>query len=349
MISRRDFLKMGGTALASAMLAGKLNISLVAASENIQRGRVLYWNLPVHSEPNKSSHQVSNYKFNNLLPIMDKVLGGDEGDYNPWWFKIGHEGYAYSGGIQLVKETMNPTRADFPQGGLPGEVTVPYTESNWRTSGAFANIGSLMYYQTIHWIMGVVADPVSGRVWYRAYDHLYNKEYFLRPQHVRIIPEEEMTPISPHLDPAKKLIEVSLQEQKVRAYEGDRLVFISRAATGKGVQKTPTGWFRTFHKRPSAHMVGGTDIENYYDLPGVPWDTFITSEAVALHGTYWHNDFGTPHSYGCINLPVPAARWIYRWTIPTVPYGTMYLLEPGKGVNVHVIEGPGGQGRRFNR
>ena len=44
----------------------------------------------------------------------------------------------------------------------------------------------------------------------------------------------------------------------------------------------------------------------------------FTDNGVAFHGAYWHNDFGTPRSHGCVNLPVSFAKWLYDWT----PLGT---------------------------
>ena len=58
---------------------------------------------------------------------------------------------------------------------------------------------------------------------------------------------------------------------------------------------------------------------NGFDLPGVPWVSYIHWTGIALHGTYWHNDFGTPRSRGCINLTPADARWLFRWTMPIVP------------------------------
>ena len=63
----------------------------------------------------------------------------------------------------------------------------------------------------------------------------------------------------------------------------------------------------------------GDGTENTYHLPGVPWVSFFTGSGVALHGTYWHNDYGIPHSHGCINMTPQAAKWLYRWTLPSVP------------------------------
>ena len=75
----------------------------------------------------------------------------------------------------------------------------------------------------------------------------------------------------------------------------------------------------TFHKRPSRHMAAGNLAANGYDLPGVPWVIYFTEEGIAIHGTFWHNDFGRPRSHGCINVAPHVAKWIYRWTNPEVP------------------------------
>jgi hypothetical protein len=32
-----------------------------------------------------------------------------------------------------------------------------------------------------------------------------------------------------------------------------------------------------------------------------------------LHGTYWHDNFGTPMSHGCVNLSNADAQWLFNW------------------------------------
>jgi len=113
-------------------------------------------------------------------------------------------------------------------------------------------------------------------------------------------------------------------------------VYAARVATGRQDFETPEGWFDTFHKRPTYHMFGGADEASVFDLPGVPWDTYITDTGVALHGTYWHTDFGRTHSHGCINMRPEDARWIFRWTLPTVPAGERLMLTPGAGTRVRI-------------
>jgi lipoprotein-anchoring transpeptidase ErfK/SrfK len=56
--------------------------------------------------------------------------------------------------------------------------------------------------------------------------------------------------------------------------------------------------------------------DNYY-LPDVPYVMYF-ADYLAIHGTYWHDNFGYPMSHGCVNLPTWAAEWLYYWA----GYGT---------------------------
>src|SRR3972149_6247476 len=127
------------------------------------------------------------------------------------------------------------------------------------------------------------------------------------------------------------------------------LVKTARRSTGSTIQATfgssgsagaaywtPEGDFVTFRKRPSRHMSAG-NLASGYDLPGVPWVAYITEEGVSFHGTYWHNDFGTPRSHGCINMNPEAAHSLYRWTYPVVPRDEMEVwVSYGTSVKVHI-------------
>ena len=60
-----------------------------------------------------------------------------------------------------------------------------------------------------------------------------------------------------------------------------------------------------------------------YDLPGVPWTMYFTDDGAAIHGAYWHDEFGFQHSHGCVNLPLNLARKLYEWT----PLGTLVIVQ----------------------
>jgi len=225
--------------------------------------------------------------------------------------------------------------AQIPTTGILGEITVPYTDSAFGINSR-PSMGPRLYYLSTHWITDTVIDDQDGSSWYKAYDAATQGHYFISTAVLRLFTETELAPISPQVPAQDKHIEIYLNRQLLLAYEWDTLVYIARVATGRPNFETPTGNFQTFHKRPSYHMFGGADEFSIFDLPGVPWDSYITDTGVALHGTYWHNDFGHPHSHGCINMLPDDAKWVYRWTIPNLLPGERLALQPGYGTSVQV-------------
>ena len=112
-------------------------------------------------------------------------------------------------------------------------------------------------------------------------------------------------------------IDVNLSEQRLYAYEGDTLVNSFIVSTGTWQTPTVTGSYKIWVKLRSAAMSG----PGYY-LPDVPYIMYFY-KGYGLHGTYWHNNFGTPMSHGCVNLSIPDAEWVYNFT------------QVGTVVNVH--------------
>ncbi len=333
-LSRRDFLKVSGATLLG-LLISDLHVERAAAGLSPSQGRVVYDHLLIRDAPSFQGMRLGSFPRDSLLEISSQVVGGVESDYNRLWYQIGKQGYVYSGGVQPVETVKNPAVMDIPQIGVVGQVTVPIAYSSWDVNHHPVP-GPVLYYATAHFINEVVTDNRDGSRWYKAYDQLYQAYYYIRPEDVHILSADEMAPLSQGIPENEKHIEVYLDSQLLMAFEGHQLVYVARAATGKKGFETPTGHFHTFHKRPTAHMTGGYDEYSMFDLPAIPWDSYITESGVAIHGTYWHNDFGTPHSHGCVNLAPQDAFWIYRWTLPTVPEGERFLYVPGKGTEVWV-------------
>ena len=118
----------------------------------------------------------------------------------------------------------------------------------------------------------------------------------------------------------EKWIEVSIPEQKVRAWEGNKLVMEFLVSTGKWAP-TPTGTFTIWHKTRNQVMSGGSkELSTYYYLPNVPNNMFFY-KGYAIHGAYWHNNFGHPMSHGCVNSPLASAAQIFEWAGPVVLAG----------------------------
>lgn len=136
----------------------------------------------------------------------------------------------------------------------------------------------------------------------------------------------------------EKWIEVSLSDQKVRAWEGNRVVMEFPISSGKWAL-TPKGDFRIWYKTRNQSMIGGSkELGTYYNLPNVPHNMFFY-QAYALHGAYWHNNFGQPMSHGCVNAPLSNAAQIFEWAGPVLPEGVNALRatadNPGTRVYVH--------------
>ena len=101
-------------------------------------------------------------------------------------------------------------------------------------------------------------------------------------------------------------IDVDLTNQQLRVYKGKNLLNTFIVSTGTWRTPTVTGQYRIYVKYLSADMAG----PGYY-LPDVPYVMYFY-EGYGIHGTYWHNNFGTPMSHGCVNLRTDNAEWVYN-------------------------------------
>ncbi len=115
-----------------------------------------------------------------------------------------------------------------------------------------------------------------------------------------------------------KWIHVDLAEQTLVAYEGDEPVYATMISSGKEGYEPPTGLFQVEQKYISTTMNATDAIDGFYEVEEVPW-TLYYHGGYALHGAYWHTDFGKVRSHGCTNIAPVDARWLYYWTDPEVP------------------------------
>jgi hypothetical protein len=118
-----------------------------------------------------------------------------------------------------------------------------------------------------------------------------------------------------------KWIHVDLAEQTLVAYEGNDPVFATLVSSGKGKEfATPIGLFQIREKHISITMSGPDPDHGVYEVGEVPW-TLYYHDSYALHGAYWHDDFGQTRSHGCTNIAPADARWLFYWTDGDVPPG----------------------------
>ncbi|HKP52613.1 MAG TPA: L,D-transpeptidase [Chloroflexia bacterium] len=118
-----------------------------------------------------------------------------------------------------------------------------------------------------------------------------------------------------------KWIDIDLSSQRLRAYAGNTLIYSTLISSGTSRYPTVKGTFRVYSKIRSQRMRGGTGRDRY-DLPNVPHVMYFYG-AYAIHGAYWHHNFGRPMSHGCVNLPLGIAGTLYNWT----PMGTTVVVH----------------------
>ncbi|MGV8027119.1 MAG: L,D-transpeptidase family protein [Anaerolineaceae bacterium] len=323
MISRRNFLKSMGAGVAGLVLtgsSGKFNFL-----SSTQLGRVTKEpSISVYQDASETSTILFQRYRDEILHLYEEITSPDGPGYNPVWYRI-WGGYVHSGFIQKVKYQLNTLVDEFPSQGQLMELTVPYSDTYRHRANEDWEKFYRLYYSSTHWVFSTKEGP-DGMPWYEIRDGLVDLSYYVPVEHLRPVTAEELTPIHADVAPSLKRIEISIDFQKLMAYEGDQLIKEMQVSTGVPYLSsgpnaiptdTPKGNFKIHAKRPSVHMGDGTirsDAEAY-ELPGVPWVSYFeASTGVAIHGTYWHHNFGMVMSHGCINMQSEDAKWIYRWT-----------------------------------
>ena len=335
-LSRRDFLKLSALGLSS--------LAFTPYVEEIQRyskqgvvkdwwtkimpspgssARVATESVSIHRQPWDESQILYQRYLDDMLNIYFPVVSEHGPETNPIWYRV-WGGYIHSAHLQLVEDRKNAILSEFPETGQLSEVTVPYTLSYRYTTYAGWEPLYRLYYQSVHWIKSLEEGP-DGKPWYKIEDELDSSYVYYTPaENLRVIPSEEMAPISPEVPAQFKRIEVSIVQQTLTAFEEDRVVFQTKISSGlnyrpKGGLRwdTPKGTYNIYSKMPSKHMGNGSlAADADYELPGVPWVCFFEQTGVATHGTYWHTNWGNRMSHGCINMVSEEAKWLYRWTTP---------------------------------
>ena len=196
-------------------------------------------------------------------------------------------------------------------------------------SGALTRTGALRLMQAVY--LSEERVVYRGRSYRLADDGQIVSEDALRP-----IPH---TPRPPFVPRGSRYIAVQLSTQTLVAYDGERPVYATLVSTGKPEHATPTGIFRIQHKHVATTMDGEVGSDDAYSIEDVPW-TMYFSGSLALHGAFWHEHFGRPHSHGCINLAPLDARWLFEWAGPNLPVGFHGVMASDDNPGTFVVITP---------
>jgi len=175
----------------------------------------------------------------------------------------------------------------------------------------------------------------DGYTWYKVvfdewlrFPERVKSDWYVSADYVKVLLDEGIRMTGDENDvvgSSTKHIIVNRATQTLSAYEGEELFMTLKVSTGLELTPTPVGTFTIFKKMPSRYMQGPIEgvSDQYYDLPGVPWNLYFTQGGAAIHGAYWHVNFGRKFSHGCVNLPPDKARELYDWA----ELGTLVIVK----------------------
>jgi len=364
-ISRRKFLQLSSVAAGVALINPKLSVHQFSRnnyqmdswpSDTLLGRNCLSGPINLRSTPDENGSIVKQLEKDAIVIWEKEIVGGaPRGLYSRRWVRT-PEGYVYAPYVQPCRSITNTPVTSFPNTSMGqgqwAEVTVPYVDltlenpparSPWLSAVDYPRL----YYSQIVWI-DQIRDVGNGNVQYRVSEKYgsYGDIFWADAKGFRILSNDDFLPISPEV--SDKKVVVNLDSQSLQCFESGREVYFCRCSTGaiynaagQTLDKwaTPPGLHPIYRKLASLHMAGG-NMESGYDTPGIGWVSIFDESGAAVHSTFWHNDFGTPRSHGCVNVLPEDAKWVFRWTTPVISYdpGELTLHWPDGGTTIDVVE-----------
>lgn len=361
-INRREFLKISGYGIAGLLFGRKMRVLADEPFPQAERLGRVFSMVELKSRPDIDAQTVGVLYDDAVVVWQKEVVGRHPYRYKQRFVET-PQGYIWSSDLQPCENKVNLPVDKLPDSSLgPGmwvEVTIPWVDivlEREPISPGFKirseqGLPLRLYYSQILWVDQIKKDD-QGQIWYRINEKYgYGDLFWAKAEAFRPLTEEDVSPI--HTDVEEKIVVVNVEEkiQTLSCFEGNREVYYCRISGGKkydpdgkylGHSSTPTGEMSIWRKQISTHMSGGTSGAGY-DLPGIGWICLFSGDGVAIHSTFWHNNFGGElMSHGCVNASPKDAQWVFRWTNPPVKYdpGDLYSkdseIPPTK---VKVVEG----------
>jgi hypothetical protein len=357
-ISRREFLKYSVAGFGLVAIKPKMDwlmpVQELPQSERL--GRIAVGMVNLRARPSADAPSIGKVYEDQIIQWNRDVVGDlPTGLLSRKWIETPN-GYLYMASVQPVRNSINEPVSVLPENqgerGMWVEVTVPFVDlilANPPARGPWLEDAQhpRVYFSQVIWVDDIRTTS-DGKVQYRLNERYGNPGdiFWAAAEGFRPITPEEIAPISPEV--VEKRIEVSVARQTLSCYEGNREVYFCRVSTGAKYDAygtpvdnwaTPLGPHPIWRKLISLHMAGGQTGAGW-DTMGIGWTCLFSGDGVAIHSTFWHNNFGLPVSHGCVNAKPEDSKWIWRWTTPDVGYnpGDLTVSMPG-GTIVNVTDG----------
>jgi lipoprotein-anchoring transpeptidase ErfK/SrfK len=250
---------------------------------------------------------VSSWNFYAQIPSA-VALGKDRFKFLGWWGEINSNGVAVRKGVATASDKL----------------------------------GSLSSANRVKVIKEVYGDWVDGKnLWYQIDGGMYPGAYvfsdFVTPMAQPQPPQNFTVPEG--VKAGENWIDVDLTKKVFTLFAYDKPIFATYISPGREGNETQTGTFRIWYKLRKAEMKGGPPLHTYrYHLKNIPWTMFYNYD-YAIHGTYWHDRFGSQQSAGCTNMTQGDAKFVFDNTLPIIPDGKTSVFarsENGKGTGTVV-------------
>lgn len=255
---------------------------------HFQYGSVQVKKLEILRNPNESAAVVARGKKGDVLAFVD-----DETVAPPGWLLRPGGGYARAANVKLARPSAFFGVHD-PAGAL-----------------AFA----------LHALTLPLGGAIARHGWFRVEGVRGNRVLVAGgsvPRSAVRLAFHRHRPLS--VPPGRPWVHVDLREQVLTAYEGDKWVLATLISSGRAGHVTLPGTFRVQQKVAHTAM-----SRSKYFVDEVPFIQYF-NKSQALHGAFWHDNFGTPVSHGCVNLSIADALWLFDWSKPELPAGWQSLV-----------------------
>ena len=355
-LTRRDFLKLTAASLGSLSLSPWTRLfSLADFPPGDRLGRVCVGTAELKAAPSYEAETIKTIYEDMVFTWVKEVVGTWPWRNNQRWVET-PEGYIWCPYLQPVENRPQTPVNALPQigdqSGMWVEVTVPYVDaiidnppvrSAWWRYRESNGLPFRFYYSQIIWVDQIKTEA-DGSTWYRLNERYGNPgdAFWCPAEAFRPITQEEVAPISPDVTDKRVVVDIGWGVQTLSCYEGNSEVYFCRISSGQEGGSTPLSpypspGFQIWRKLFSLHM-GGSTAAGSWDVPAVGWTSLFVGEGVAIHSTYWHNNYGEPMSHGCVNVTPEDAKWIFRWTQPAVPFDTGDITIVGEGSSRVIVE-----------
>ena len=240
-------------------------------------------------------------------------------------------------GKMILNDAGQETSREWQYLGWWGRVNANYVPVLSESKNDAKRLGTF-YSDNVIKVLGI--KKVGGSLWYRIDGGRYPGAY-VNSRFVSAIAQP--TPVQNLVIPAKVKagdywIDVDLSKKILTLYKSDQVIMATYIATGDVATLTIRGTYNVWLKVKKTRMTGAPPLATHvYDLPDVPWVMYYKG-SYSVHGTYWHDNFGSQRSAGCTNVTQGDAKFIFNLTSPDI--GTLNSVRstinnPGVVVNNH--------------